>query len=306
MEKDNKLIILGEVNKNELQPLQSPSSLEEEDKEMVVYKKPKPKHKRSFSHIVQSFVHAIRWSQLKRSLSQENLLPMLRKHWYKGSIAVLFLVILFRLDWGGSSNNNVQHANLTPYGNSTSKTTATQPIENIALGTENQVPLTIPDVSAPEEGSTKELANMSEYAQTSYIKRFAQVAKDEMRKYKIPASVVLGLAILNSEFGTSNLAIQGHNHLNITCSRNPLTEGLAGKGTEGNECYTYYHNAWTSFRANSIYLTTGDFKELASVAVDDYNTWASGLEKLGYKTSNFSATALIAIIEKHELYRLDK
>lgn len=303
MDKDKKIIILGEVNKNELQPLESSPQQTEEDKEMVVYKAPKPKHKRSFSHIMQSFVHAIRWSQFKRSLGKENLLPLFKRHWYKGSIAVLLLVVLFRFNWGGNSNNNVQHANLTPY---TSASNDAQPTENAALDAETQVPLTIPDASAPENGTTKELANMSEYAQTNYIKRFAQVARDEMRKYKIPASVSLGLAILNSEFGTSTLATKGNNHLNITCSTNPLAQGLAGKGTHNKECYTYYHNAWTSFRANSIYLTTGDFKELASVAVDDYTTWASGLEKLGYSGSNFSANALIAIIEKHELYRLDK
>ncbi len=76
MDKENKLIILGEVNKNELQPLEKSSQEKEEDKEMVIYKEPKPKHKRSFSHIMQSFAHAIRWSQLKRSFSKDNLLPL--------------------------------------------------------------------------------------------------------------------------------------------------------------------------------------------------------------------------------------
>ena len=50
-----------------------------------------------------------------------------------------------------------------------------------------------------------------------YIDYFSQVAMDEMRTYKIPASITLAQGILESGSGKGRLAIQANNHFGIKC-----------------------------------------------------------------------------------------
>ena len=143
---------------------------------------------------------------------------------------------------------------------------------------------------------------VSEQAAENYIARFSEVAQGEMKKYGVPASIILALAIANSNYGTTAVAQTGHNHFHITCNMNHLSEGLVGQQQEDETCYSHYENAWTGFRANSLLLTSAPLVELKEVAQNDYQIWASGLEKMQYP----NAEKLISIIEKHELFDFDK
>lgn len=123
-----------------------------------------------------------------------------------------------------------------------------------------------------------------------------------MNKFGIPASVILGLSILHSNYGVSELAQTGNNHFHITCTDNHLAEGITGRGMHEGECYIHYQNAWTSFRANSLKLNAEHFEELRAVAGKNYEVWVSGLQKMGLQ----EADNLLEIIEEHQLYQFDK
>jgi flagellum-specific peptidoglycan hydrolase FlgJ len=50
-----------------------------------------------------------------------------------------------------------------------------------------------------------------------YIDYFSQVAMDEMRTYKIPASITLAQGILESGSGKGRLSVKANNHFGIKC-----------------------------------------------------------------------------------------
>ncbi|WP_156039860.1 glucosaminidase domain-containing protein [Aureispira sp. CCB-QB1] len=246
--------------------------------DIVLAKKIKEPQKLSLKYIFQSLFYAMQWRQLKRQMTKEALVGMSKRHWPK-AVAVAAVIVLFNLDFGSKTNTNSQ-ASMLMYAN------YPEPV----LETENH-PVT-----------PSHMVALSNEAKENYIARFASVAQGEMKKFGIPASVILGLAILHSNYGVSELAQVGHNHFHITCTDNHLAEGITGRGTYENDCYIHYQNAWTSFRANSMKLDAAPFKELKAVAGDDYTIWVSGLQKMGLQETD----NLLEIIETHNLYELDK
>ncbi len=138
--------------------------------------------------------------------------------------------------------------------------------------------------------------------QQVFLQRFGKVAQDEMRKFDIPASVTLALAIAYSQFGTNPLSAEHNNFFAIACHE--ATSSMAA----GENCFAQYENAWASFRAHSQLLQTEEYRELRQVAKGDYWVWALGLERIGYRNigAGFSAEMLKLIIERYELTQYDK
>mgnify|MGYP005666336573 CR=1 FL=1 len=134
----------------------------------------------------------------------------------------------------------------------------------------------------------------------AFIRRFAHVAESENVKYKIPASIILGNALLISHAGEHPLAKQQNNHFALPCTSDWQGKTIKYKG----ECFREYENAWTSFRDHSLYLTTYLFpnNELPS---GDYHQWAGALEKAGYGGGKGFANQLIKIIDHYRLYEYD-
>ena len=60
----------------------------------------------------------------------------------------------------------------------------------------------------------------------AYIERYKGIAMNEMRKYKIPASITLAQGLLESGSGKSTLARKSNNHFGIKCHK-----GWTGKKT---------------------------------------------------------------------------
>ena len=253
--------------------------------------------KRKFS----AFVHALRYSQLKRRWQEGGgwarfspYRPYAQRAGLIGSLG-LGIYGLSLLAGGGFFEPESPNSRFTQYGGLG------------ALVSQHDEPY-YPQDKLPQKQSDKlilsKLNRLQPDLQLNYIKRFARVAKDEAERYGIPASVVLGLAILGSEFGTAEHARLGQNQTGILCSWNLLQESLSGQGEyEEGLCFTHYQTAWASFRANSMRLSQAQFAELQRSAGDNYLTWASGLDKLGFQAYNFSAATLIEVIETYELER---
>jgi len=142
-------------------------------------------------------------------------------------------------------------------------------------------------------------------ATEAYIANFRQIAMDEMRKYKIPASITLAQGILESGSGKGRLAVKANNHFGIKC------HGWTGQkiyhdDDASQECFRKYRHAESSFEDHSTFLTSrGRYSKLFKLREDDYKGWAKGLRAAGYATDRKYPVKLISLIERYQLYKYD-
>ncbi|NRA92863.1 MAG: glucosaminidase domain-containing protein [Psychroserpens sp.] len=155
--------------------------------------------------------------------------------------------------------------------------------------------------TTPTKPSTTTYKNATE----AYIANYNAIAMEEMRKYKIPASITLAQGILESGSGKGRLAVEANNHFGIKC------HGWKGKkiyhdDDASQECFRKYDHPRSSFEDHSAFLTTrGRYSKLFDHKIDDYKSWAKGLRAAGYATDRKYPQKLISLIERYELYRYD-
>ncbi|GAB4161216.1 MAG: glucosaminidase domain-containing protein [Winogradskyella sp.] len=139
-----------------------------------------------------------------------------------------------------------------------------------------------------------------------YIATYAEIAKEEMRKYKIPASITLAQGILESASGKGRLAVEANNHFGIKC------HGWTGAkiyhdDDRSQECFRKYREAKSSYEDHSRFLVErGRYADLFKLKKDDYKGWARGLKKAGYATDRKYPDKLISLIERYKLYEYDQ
>ena len=73
--------------------------------------------------------------------------------------------------------------------------------------------------------------------QEEYIKKYCQIAVDEMSRTGVPASITLAQGILESGSGTSQLAIKGNNHFGIKCHSDWTGGKIYMDDDAKNECF---------------------------------------------------------------------
>lgn len=138
-----------------------------------------------------------------------------------------------------------------------------------------------------------------------YILNYKDIAMEEMRKYKIPASITLAQGILESGSGRGRLSVEANNHFGIKC------HGWKGKkiyhdDDRSQECFRKYNKAEASFEDHSKFLTTrGRYSKLFQLRQDDYKGWAKGLRAAGYATDRKYPEKLISLIERYDLSAYD-
>lgn len=140
----------------------------------------------------------------------------------------------------------------------------------------------------------------------AYIEKYKEVAKDNMTRTGIPASVTLGQAILESGAGTGPLSVQANNHFGIKCHKEWNGPSISYTDDEENECFRKYQDPSESFRDHSFFLTSRPrYEFLFQLKKDDYKEWARGLKVAGYATDPKYPDKLIGLIEKYELNKFD-
>ncbi len=152
--------------------------------------------------------------------------------------------------------------------------------------------------SAPQVGTyTNKVAN--------YITTYSEIAMEQMRQYKIPASITLAQGILESGAGTGDLTRRANNHFGIKC-HDWKGAKVYHDDDRAQECFRKYSNANFSFQDHSLFLTGRKrYLGLFKLANDDYKGWAKGLRKAGYATDPKYPAKLINLIEKYKLYNYD-
>ena len=139
-----------------------------------------------------------------------------------------------------------------------------------------------------------------------YIDQYKDIAIEEMRRWKIPASITLAQGLFESGAGQSELARKGNNHFGIKCN------GWDGRKVyhdddARNECFRAYNSVFESYEDHSRFLVNGQrYRSLFSLKSTDYKGWARGLKAAGYATNPQYADKLIELIQLYKLYEYDK
>ena len=143
--------------------------------------------------------------------------------------------------------------------------------------------------------------------QQRYVDRYAAIAVTEMYRSGVPASITLSQGLLESRYGLSALAAEGHNHFGIKCHNDWKGKTMAVDDDAKGECFRVYDADIDSFHDHSDFLRYRDrYKFLFVFPVTDYKAWANGLKKAGYATDPAYPAKLIKLIEDYDLSRFDK
>ncbi|MEM1322822.1 MAG: glucosaminidase domain-containing protein [Bacteroidota bacterium] len=141
----------------------------------------------------------------------------------------------------------------------------------------------------------------------AFIKEHADVAVKQMHQYGVPASIKMAQALIESRAGRSMLAKKNNNFFGIKCFSKKCAKGHCTNAYDDHhkDFFRKYASPSDSWTAHSRLLTNGRYKKLKQHK-KDYKKWAEGLKKAGYATDARYDRKLISVIEKYQLYKLDK
>ncbi|WP_264788815.1 glucosaminidase domain-containing protein [Aureispira anguillae] len=170
-------------------------------------------------------------------------------------------------------------------------------------------------VAGPPTPTTK-LLDM-DYAPLAekYIKDYHDLAVSEMERTAIPASITLAQGMLESGYGTSELAQNANNHFGIKCHKGWTGETYTHRSKENTNgsviarksCFRSYATVEESYADHSDFLASrSNYSDLFLANTTNYEIWAKGLVKGGYATDPAYARKLVATIETYDLNKYDK
>lgn len=139
-----------------------------------------------------------------------------------------------------------------------------------------------------------------------YIRNYKDDAIKEMQLYNIPASITLAQGMLESGYGTSDLAKYANNHFGIKCHDEWDGPTYIQNDDEKNECFRKYSTVLDSYTDHSLFLKSrARYALLFELNHTDYKGWAAGLKEAGYATDPRYTDRLLDLIETYELYKFD-
>ena len=149
-------------------------------------------------------------------------------------------------------------------------------------------------------------ANAQMISPQAYIEKYRDIAVREMLIYRIPASIKLAQALLESSSGNSALAVQANNHFGIKCHMGWEGDSFIQDDDSKNECFRKYLNPEESYKDHSLFLRNRPrYAALFELPPNDYRAWAYGLKAAGYATNPNYAELVIRQIELYNLNYLD-
>ena len=153
---------------------------------------------------------------------------------------------------------------------------------------------------------TASLHGQKNAAYQQYIEKHKSMAIDQMRRHKIPASITLSQALLESGAGSSYLATKANNHFGIKVGVGWSGEYVTRDDDYKNERFRKYKSVAESYEDHSQFLLKDRYKPLFKLDPLDHKAWARGLKACGYATLPTYAELLIKIIETYELHLYDE
>ncbi|MFL0352064.1 glucosaminidase domain-containing protein [Xanthomarina sp. GH4-25] len=205
-------------------------------------------------------------------------------------LILIFVLSVFAFSCGTSKKTSSKRSKSKTKTERVVKDTRTQP----TVSKETEPVIVVEETPVKIPNSTNE-----------YIALFSDIAQEEMRLYKIPASITLAQGILESASGKGRLAVEANNHFGIKC------HGWTGAkiyhdDDASQECFRKYNDAKYSYRDHSLFLTgRSRYQKLFQLDIDDYKSWAKELRAAGYATDRKYPDKLISLIERYQLYTYD-
>lgn len=131
-----------------------------------------------------------------------------------------------------------------------------------------------------------------------YISEHVECAQELMHDHKIPASIILAVAIHESAAGNSRVAQHLNNHFGVKGPNN---------NAEIHSAYRDYASDEDSYNHFvEIMETRAPFNSLFDKYDQyDYRGWARGIQRSGYAQSRTWASQVINLVKKYELYQYD-
>ncbi|HSD14852.1 MAG TPA: glucosaminidase domain-containing protein [Flavobacterium sp.] len=213
----------------------------------------------------------------------------------------IFILFLFVAFYSCGSSSKVRTTTTTRT-NKTRTATVKKPAVNVNQGSK----------STQGENKSEVLEATSKISVTpelvrEYIEQYKEIAKENMRKHGIPASITLAQGVLESGAGTGVLARKANNHFGIKCHTGWTGESVHHDDDAAQECFRKYDQSAESYRDHSLFLTTRSrYANLFRLDKGDYVEWAKGLRAAGYATDVKYPEKLIGLIERYELYKVDE
>ena len=126
-------------------------------------------------------------------------------------------------------------------------------------------------------------AQSKQSAQWRYIENYKDMAIDQMRRYRIPASITLAQGLCESGAGRSRLATEAHNHFGIKVGSNWTGPYIVVADDRPDDRFRKYRTDDESYEDHSRFLTNNQrYRALFNLKLTDYKGWAHGLKKAGY------------------------
>jgi hypothetical protein len=139
-------------------------------------------------------------------------------------------------------------------------------------------------------------------ATEAYVRQYKNLAIAEMQRTGVPAAIKLAQAILESQSGSSSLAMTANNHFGIKCKTEWTGSRVFQDDDEKGECFRVYPSVEQSYRDHSDFLRNRPYyADLFKLDPLDTKGWAWGLKKAGYATNPAYPQRLLSIIRDYNL-----
>ena len=143
-------------------------------------------------------------------------------------------------------------------------------------------------------------------------------ARASQYEFKVPASVTLAQAILESGWGKSKLSMNDRNYFGMKCFGNPGTIAVGCHNYVTQECdkvtqtcftttatFRVYSSPTDSFRDHGRQLATLSRYAPAFTYQKDPNRFAAEIHKAGYATDLTYTDKLVSLMVRYNLYQYD-
>lgn len=152
---------------------------------------------------------------------------------------------------------------------------------------------------------------------SQFIAASAGPAQQTQRDYRVPASVSIAQAILESGWGRSTLTRDDHNYFGKKCFGGPGPVGVGCRDYATHECsgrdcwptrddFRAYRNPTDSYVDHGRQLTELSRYAEAMKHTSDPDRFAREVHKAGYATGSTYSDQLIELMRQYDLYQYDK
>lgn len=224
-------------------------------------------------------------------VNKNQSIKKLKKH----SLRLLFLGSMLGIGWYGLENYDVQ--TLINSEESTSVEVVT-PSSSFAASTQNS--------------DNQDAGQVGQPHQVAFIEEILPAAKNAQKEYGLRPSVILAQAILESDWGTSQLAQDHYNFFGIKGSSSSpsfQTMEFDGEWQQIQDNFASYESIEHAVDSYATLLTQGTSwnpqQYEAVLEADSYQEAAEGLVSSGYATDPDYTQKVIRIIETYELDKYD-